>query len=271
MIEHQGVVSYALSRIEDYGLNAASRMLQFSSLNFDLSVIETFTAFYSGASLYLLDNDTRLDRTRLWTFMEQHSITQAVLPPAILQECKKCAPLSTKLTLISCGEELPASLLRALRPLVPHGVILNEYGPSETAIGDTAWRCPKDGFDGDTVPVGRPLGNKRIYILDKHGRPSPLGAVGELYIGGVGVARGYLNRPDLTAKAFIPDPFTDDADARMYKTGDLARYLPDGNIIFLGRNDHQVKIRGFRIELGEIETCLSEHPLVQKAAVLALG
>ncbi|KAF9981153.1 hypothetical protein BGZ65_004258, partial [Modicella reniformis] len=271
MIEHRGVVNYALSRIEDYGLDTSSRVLQFSSLNFDLSVIETFTAFYSGASLHLLDDRTRLDRKELWGYMERHLITQAVLPPAILQECKGCAPLSTRLTLISCGEELPTSLLRELRAIVPNGVVINEYGPTETAIGDIAWRCPDQDFDGDMVPIGRPLNNKRVYILDKRGRPAPIGSVGELYIGGVGIARGYLNRPELTAKAFVPDPFSGDQDARMYKTGDLARYLPDGNIVFLGRNDHQIKIRGFRIELGEIEARLVDHTLVDKAAVIAMG
>ncbi|KAF9350171.1 hypothetical protein BGX34_001376, partial [Mortierella sp. NVP85] len=271
MIEHQGVVNFALSRINDYGLDTSSQMLQFSSLNFDLSVMETFTAFYSGASLHLLEDRTRLDRQELWRYIEQHAITQAILPPAILQECKNCSPLSTKLTLISCGEELPATLLRALQPLIPNGSVINEYGPSETAIGDIAWRSPKERFDGDVVPIGRPIDNKKIYILDRHGQPIPTGSIGELYIGGVGVARGYLNRPDLTSKAFLPDPFSRDKNARMYKTGDLARYLPNGNIIFLGRNDHQVKIRGFRIELGEIETRLVDHPLVDKAAVIAIG
>jgi len=271
MIEHQGVVNFALSRINDYGLDASSRMLQFSSLNFDLSVMETFTAFYSGASLHLLEDRTRLDRQELWRYIEQHAITQAILPPAILQECKNCSPLSTRLTLISCGEELPATLLRALQSLIPNGSIINEYGPSETAIGDIAWRSPKERFDGDVVPIGRPIGNKKIYILDRHVQPIPTGSIGELYIGGVGVARGYLNRPDLTSKAFLPDSFSRDKDARMYKTGDLARYLPNGNIIFLGRNDHQVKIRGFRIELGEIETRLVDHPLVDKAAVVTIG
>ncbi|KAG0207382.1 hypothetical protein BGX31_002567, partial [Mortierella sp. GBA43] len=271
MIEHRGVVSYALSRLEDYRLDGSSRVLQFSSLYFDLSVMESFTAFYSGASLYLIEDRTRLDRQELWGFIEQNSITLAILPPAILQECKSCPPLSTKLVLVSCGEELPASLLRALHPLVPNGIILNEYGPSETAIGDTAWKCPDEGFDGDIVPIGRPLANKRIYILDKYRRPSPLGAIGELYIGGVGVARGYLNRPELTSKVFLSDPFSDGVDARMYKTGDQARYLPDGNIVYLGRNDQQVKIRGFRIELGEIESRLVDHPLVETATVVAIG
>ncbi|KAF9343829.1 hypothetical protein BGX34_006322, partial [Mortierella sp. NVP85] len=239
MIEHQGVVNYALSRIDDYGLDDSSRMLQFSSLNFDLSVMETFTAFYSGGSLHLLEDRTRLDRHELWGYIERHAITQAILPPAILQECKNCPPLSAKLTLVSCGEELPATLLRALQPLIPAGSIINEYGPSETAIGDIAWRCPEKRFDGDVVPIGRPIGNKKIYLLDQHREPVPTGAIGELYIGGVGVARGYLNRPELTAKVFLPDPFSDDKHARMYKTGDQARYLPDGNIVFLGRNDHQ--------------------------------
>ncbi|KAK3807010.1 MAG: Non-ribosomal peptide synthetase module [Benniella sp.] len=270
MIEHQGVVNFALARINDYGLDASSRMLQFSSLNFDLSVMEMFTAFYSGASLHLLEDRIRLDRQELWRYIEQNAITQAILPPAILQECKNCPPLSTRLTLVSCGEELPATLLQALQPLIPNGSIINEYGPSETAIGDIAWRSPKR-FDDDVVPIGRPIGNKKIYILDRHGQPVPTGSIGELYIGGVGVARGYLNRPDLTSKAFHLDPFADDKDARMYKTGDLARYRTDGNIIFLGRNDHQVKIRGFRIELGEIEAQLVGHPLVDKAAVITVG
>ncbi|KAF9344347.1 hypothetical protein BGX34_005767, partial [Mortierella sp. NVP85] len=270
MVEHQGVVNYALSRIDKFSLDTNSRVLQFASLSFDMSLIDIFTAIYSGASLHLLENRTRSDRQALWGYIQEHSITQAVLPPAILQECRDCPPLSTRLTLVSAGEELPATLLCALQSLVPNGCIMNEYGPTETTIVTTNWKSSQD-FKGVLVPVGRPIANKRTYLLDKYQQPVPIGAVGELYIGGVGIARGYLNRPELTTKAFLSDPFTGSSDARMYKTGDLARYLPDGNIVILGRNDHQVKIRGFRIELGEIEARLNEHPLVRSTAVIAMG
>ncbi|KTT64436.1 AMP-binding enzyme, partial [Sphingomonas sanguinis] len=137
---------------------------------------------------------------------------------------------------------------------------------TEATIDTTHWTCPA-GFGGITAPIGRPIANARVYLLDGHGEPVPLGATGEIYIGGAGVARGYLNRAELTAERFVPSPFVE--GDRLYRTGDLARYLPDGNIEFLGRNDHQVKIRGFRIELGEIEARLAEHADVGEAVVVA--
>ena len=146
--------------------------------------------------------------------------------------------------------------------------LYNVYGPTETIIDSTYWLC--EGANRcSSSPIGRPIPNAQIYILDDALRPLPIGVAGELHIGGVGLARGYLNRPELTAEKFIPDPFSAEPGARMYKTGDLARYLPDGNIEFLGRGDHQVKIRGFRIELGEIEAALGQHPAVREAVVLA--
>jgi hypothetical protein len=145
--------------------------------------------------------------------------------------------------------------------------VVNGYGPAETTVFSTTY--PEIKNRSRHTPIGRPLANTRIYILDAHGEPVPVGVTGELYIGGAGVARGYLNRPELTAERFVRDPFTSEAGARMYRTGDLGRFLADGNIEFLGRNDFQVKIRGFRIELGEIEARLREHEEVQEAVVLA--
>ena len=141
--------------------------------------------------------------------------------------------------------------------------LINAYGPTETTITATAFEITPR-FDENAaiqrIPIGRPLANREIYILDRYGNPVPVGVPGELHIGGAGLARGYLNRPDLTAEKFIPNPFRNEPGARLYKTGDLARYRPDGNIEFLGRVDHQVKIRGFRIELGEIEAAFGQHP-----------
>src|SRR5262249_17777561 len=131
--------------------------------------------------------------------------------------------------------------------------MLNCYGPTETTMFAVALQVTEASHTALMLPIGRPIANSQIYLLDKIGRPVPQGVIGEIYIGGAGVARGYLNRPDLTAERFIPDPFGKASSARLYKTGDLARYLPDGNIEFLGRNDFQVKVRGFRVELGEIE------------------
>ena len=163
------------------------------------------------------------------------------------------------------GEELSQDLVERSFAAFPDLQIWNIYGPTEA----TANACAVTIGSGDDVTIGRPIGNAQIYILDSSLRPVPIGVQGELYIGGAGVARGYLNRPDLTADKFIPSPFCDEPGRRLYKTGDLARYLPDGRIEFLGRSDYQVKIRGFRIELGELEAVLREHPAVRDVVVLA--
>ena len=145
------------------------------------------------------------------------------------------------------------------------GAVWNMYGPTETTVWSSLWQIEKN----KPISIGRPIANTQIYILDQHGEPVPIGVVGELYIGGKGVARGYVNRPDLTKERFLPDPFSQDPHARLYKTGDLAKYSHDGMIQCLGRVDHQVKIRGFRVELGEIEAVLSQHPAIQQVVVLA--
>ncbi|WP_323074014.1 non-ribosomal peptide synthetase [Mycetohabitans endofungorum] len=266
MVEHRGVVNLALAQIACFGVQPTSRIVQFASFSFDASASETLMALGSGAALYLPPEAARQDRQALWDYLANHAITHATLPPALLQHGVDSASLGPSLTLILAGEAPSATLVR---DLAEQGTVLNAYGPTETTVCATAWHGTRD-FSGE-VPIGRPIANTRVYLLDAHGQPVPLGAVGVLYIGGVGVARGYLNRPELTAERFVPDPFSDDADARLYKTGDLARYLPDGNLEFLGRNDEQVKIRGFRIEPGEIEACLTAHPQVRDAVVVATG
>jgi hypothetical protein len=172
------------------------------------------------------------------------------------------------LRVVCSGEALPVTLAQRFQELLPEVALHNLYGPTEATVDVTAWTVPFPVME-NIIPIGRPIANTRIYILDSQGDPVPIGVIGELYIGGVGVARGYLNREGLTAEKFVKDPFARESGARMYRTGDLGRYLSDGNIEFLGRSDFQVKLRGFRIELGEIEARLSEYPGVKEVVVLA--
>ncbi|KAG0044807.1 hypothetical protein BGZ83_009920 [Gryganskiella cystojenkinii] len=268
MVEHRGLTNFAVGHSRSLGIDDTSRVTQFFSFSFDASALEIFSALCFGGVLHVLSDQTRHERNLIWKYFDKHSITHATMAPSALQDCEGLSPLATPLSLVLGGEALPPSLLQTLNVLISNGSVENYYGPTETIIAAVTWRCPKD-FQGEMVPIGRPTPNKKVYILDEHGSPVPLGVQGELYIGGEGVARGYLNRPELTS--FLPDPFSGKEGARMYKTGDLVRYLPDGNIVFMGRNDHQIKIRGFRVELGEIETRLIEHALVREAAVLTLG
>ncbi|KAG0225956.1 hypothetical protein BGX31_007457 [Mortierella sp. GBA43] len=270
MVEHQGVVNLVTSRYATFDVGSCSRVAQFVSFSFDASVSGIFPVITIGGTLHLLSDSVRLDRYQLWNYLETHSITHVLLTPAVLQDCKDLTPLTTPTTIILAGEALSVALVQGLLRMVPNCTIVNSYGPTEITVSATAWKF-RGEFTGDIVPIGRPLANKRLYILDKHRNPVPFGVVGELFIGGTGVARGYLNRPELTTERFFPDPFAEDPNARMYKSGDLVRYLPDGNIVFLGRNDHQVKIRGFRVELGEIEARLNDHPSVVETVVVAVG
>src|SRR4029453_13129882 len=166
------------------------------------------------------------------------------------------------------GEALSDPHVRRAVALLPHMQIINGYGPTESTTFACCYRIPARLDESvSSIPIGRPIANTEIYLLDSHLSPVPIGVRGELYIGGAGLARGYLNRPELTAEKFIPNPFSDEPGARLYRTGDLARYLPDGQVEFLGRVDQQVKIRGFRVELGEIEAVLGNHPGVREAVV----
>ncbi|KAF9279674.1 hypothetical protein BGZ68_007777, partial [Mortierella alpina] len=268
MVEHRGVASLVQYHSELIGVHEGSRMLQFASISFDFSVWEIFLTLCSGATLVLAPSSIRMDRDVLWKYMIQQSVTHATFTPSFLQDGMDLPKSAEPLTLILGGEALGPTLLQNL---IRQGItVINDYGPTEASISAATWKCPAD-FKGDVAPIGRPVRNSKAYVLDAHQQLVPFGAIGELFISGVGVARGYLNKPEQTAERFLQDPFSSDEEARMYRTGDLVRYMPDGNLVYLGRTDDQVKIRGFRIELGEIEVRLTEHQMVSEAVVLALG
>ncbi|WP_156438606.1 non-ribosomal peptide synthetase, partial [Bradyrhizobium valentinum] len=248
--EHRAIINRLIWMQRAYGLKATDVVLQKTPFGFDVSVWEFFWTLLEGATLVLAPSDAHKDPDALVDLIISQRITTAHFVPSMLvsfidaKGVDRCTSLQR---LLCSGEALPAASLHKVRRVLPWTGLHNLYGPTEAAIDVTAWSCP-DNFDGAVVPIGRPIANTRIYLLDGDGAPVPFGAVGELYIGGAGVARGYLNRPELTAARFLADPFSTEPGARMYRTGDLARYLPDGNLAFLGRNDDQVKIRGFRIE-----------------------
>jgi len=274
MVEHQSLINYFAWALPVYYAGQTGQGSPASlSFAFDGSVTVLFGPLLAGQALTLLPADAIFE-----TLSEQataHTYAALKLTPThlrmlspLLADAQAPTPAST---LILGGEMLNADDLAFWHRNYPQVALINEYGPTETTIGCTHYRALADQTDLGPVAIGRPIANTRIYLLDAHRQPVPLGAIGEIYIGGDGVARGYLNRPDLTAERFLVDPFSDRPEARMYRTGDLARYLPDGHLVYLGRNDHQVKLRGFRIELGEIEARLTEHPAVRNAVVLAMG
>ncbi|NET52035.1 MAG: amino acid adenylation domain-containing protein, partial [Merismopedia sp. SIO2A8] len=177
------------------------------------------------------------------------------------------AELVSLSTVIVAGETCSRELVERHRQLLPSTSLFNEYGPTEATVWSSVYDCQNHDFT-TPVPIGCPIANTQLYLLNSYAQPVPIGVPGELHISGLGIAQGYLNRPELTAQKFIPNPFAKIGGSRLYKTGDLARYLPDGNIEFLGRSDHQVKLRGYRIELTEIEAVLWQHPLVCEAVVI---
>ncbi|MCA3922397.1 amino acid adenylation domain-containing protein, partial [Burkholderia sp.] len=267
MVEHRQLANLVTWHIARFELHAGSRVPATASLAFDASVWEIWPALCAGAALLLPPAGLASDAAALLAWWRRQSMDCAFLvTPLALLAMQSGLPQGLKSLLIG-GDRvttLPAGLPPSLR-------IVNNYGPTETTVVATSGELAPSS--GEAVhSIGKPIANTRIYLLDESQSPVPLGAVGEMYVGGAGVARGYLNRPELTEQRFLADPFARAAgepDARMYRTGDLARYLPDGNIVFLGRNDDQVKIRGFRIEPGEIEAQLALHDAVREAIVLA--
>ncbi|WP_228864668.1 non-ribosomal peptide synthetase [Xenorhabdus sp. PB30.3] len=262
MIEHRSLCNLALYHLDILAVKPTDRVLQFASHSFDACISECFMALLSGASLYLAERADILPGTALLRTLETDAITHVTLSPTALA-AMDALPATLK-TLITAGEACPLSQVRRWSE---GRNMINGYGPTEITVCATTYLC--NSQDDIAPPIGSPIANTRIYILDPSGQPAPLGVVGEIYIGGIGVARGYLNRPELTAERFLPDPFSTEPEARLYKTGDLGSWLPNGNIEYLGRNDFQVKLRGFRIELGEIESQLLQCPGVREAVVLA--
>ncbi|HJP93404.1 MAG TPA: amino acid adenylation domain-containing protein [Pyrinomonadaceae bacterium] len=251
------------------------RTLQFASLSFDVSFQEMLSTWCSGGTLILITEETRKDTRALLHVIDREQIQQLFLPFVFLQHLAEVIDDGEQLpvhlrSIITAGEQLEITpqigwLFSQHKNLSLH----NHYGPSETHVV-TAYQL-EDAVDkwSKLPPIGRPIANTRIYILDEVGQMAPVGVAGELWIGGENLSRGYLNRPELTAEKYAPNRFTSEPGARVYRTGDLARYLPNGNIEFLGRADNQVKIRGYRIEPGEVEAALREHPLVREVAVIA--
>ncbi len=265
---HQGLCNRLLWMQNTYELTSSDRVLQKTPFSFDVSIWELFLPLITGATLVLAKPGGHQDANYLVNLIAEKKITILHFVPSMLQvflevpELDNCHSIKN---VICSGETLPFELQKRFLTRLDTQ-LHNLYGPTEAAIDVTAWRCQQNIVE-NIVPIGRPISNTQIYILDKYLQPVPIGIPGELHIGGLGLARGYLNKPELTQEKFVASPFI--SGQFLYKTGDLARYLPDGNIEFLGRIDHQVKIRGFRIELGEIEAVLAQHPQVRETVVLA--
>ncbi|PHM46881.1 Amino acid adenylation [Xenorhabdus miraniensis] len=264
MVEHRGLNNLIHAQIEAFHITANSRLLQFASFSFDACISEIATTLCQGACLVLASREALLPGEALINTLKTQAITHVTLPPVAASALTPDAELTDLTVLVLAGEICSPALIKRW---ATGRRIINAYGPTEATVCATFYPC--DAQDERVPPIGRPIANTHIYILDTQGQPVPLGVTGEIYIGGVGVARGYLNRPELTAERFIPNPFSAVSGARLYKTGDIGRWLPDGNIEYLGRNDFQIKLRGFRIELGEIEARLTQCPGVREAIVIA--
>ena len=277
LLTHAGLVNHHIAVQKLYGLRSSDRVLQFSSISFDIAVEEIFPTWIAGATLILRTEATPLGGRDFVRWIGEHEITVLDLPTAYwhelihqLSDLEQPIPAAMRLVIVG-GEKASAKALASWTKLVAGRVRwINTYGPSEASIIATAYepRADRVWEASESIPIGRPIANTQIYLLDRDLNPAPEGTSGELHIGGVGLARGYLNQPQLSAEKFIINPFTADPGARLYKTGDMARRLPNGEIEFLGRADDQVKIRGFRVEMGEVESALAQHPGVQEPVVV---
>lgn len=264
-IRHRSLTNLLRSMRQQLEVTADDRFLALTSLSFDMAALELYLPLIVGAQVVIAGQEVASDGRRLREMLEAQPVTIMQATPATWRMLLATGWKGSRdLALLSAGEALPRDLAAQL--LQNGAALWNLYGPTETTVFSTTHKVITPN---GPVPIGRPIANTQVYILDDSCAPVPVGSEGELYIGGVGLARGYLNRPELTAERFVANPFGGLPGDRLYRTGDLARYLPDGNIVFVGRVDHQVKIRGFRVELGEVETVLRAHPAVCDAVVIA--
>jgi surfactin family lipopeptide synthetase A len=269
MVDHRNLVHATGARIKYYQ-DRSIRFLLLSSFAFDSSLAGIFWTLSQGGTLVLPQPGLERDLSRLSELIAQKQISHLLSLPSLyglLLEHANPAQLRSLRRVIVAGEACSRELIARHSKQLPQTAVFNEYGPTEGTIWSSVHPC-RSPVSKEQVPIGRPIANTQIYILDEHLQTVPIGVLGELHIGGAGVARGYLNQPEVTAEKFIPNPFAETPGARLYKTGDQARYLADGSIEFLGRLDEQVKIRGFRVELGEVEAVLAEHPGVKAAAIV---
>lgn len=269
MISHQAIGNHMFWMQTAFPLNAADKVLQKTPFSFDASIWEFYAPLLAGAQLVMARPGGHQDSEYLIEAIAKYKVTILQVVPSLLQMLLESQGFEScqSLRRVFCGgEAIPVELVKRFREKL-NADLHNLYGPTEATIDATFFTC-KSNTPQQIVPIGRPIANTQTYILDSHLQPVPIGVPGELHISGAGLAQGYLNRPDLTQEKFIPNPFSEPSNSRLYKTGDLARYLPDGNIEYLGRIDNQVKIRGFRIELGEIEAGITAHPQVRQAAVI---
>jgi amino acid adenylation domain-containing protein len=269
-VSHHNLLQSTFARLDYYSSQPKSFLL-LSSFAFDSSVAGIFWTLCAGGTLVLPEEGLQRDAHALVRLIRQRRVSHLLSLPslhALMLEVADASELESLDVVIVAGEACSPELVRRHFETLPETNLYNEYGPTEATVWSSVYQCLGDEGEGrQVVPIGRPIANARLYILDDDLRPLPIGVAGELYIGGEGLTRGYLQRSEVTAERFVPDPFG--KGARLYRTGDMTRYLPDGNIEFLGRSDSQVKIRGFRIELGEIEAALMEEATVREAVVVA--
>jgi len=276
-LPHRALVNVVRWQVARFGDRPAARTLQFASLSFDVSFQEIFSAWAAGGSLVLVDDETRRDAERLMAYLREHGVERLYLPFAALQNLAEVAEgtdarLPALREIITAGEALRSTpQLRAFHAANPGLRLDNHYGPSETHVISAHLLAESPDAWPLLPPIGAPVANVRLYVLDGRMNPAPVGVPGELYAGGVNLARGYLGRAAMTAEKFVPDPFSAEPGARLYRTGDRAKWRMDGELEYIGRTDFQVKLRGFRVEPGEVEAVLGLHPSVREAAVAVRG